>query len=91
MTNIKEKVLKEVWFTNKLLNEARKIVPLEIERTKKAIDLTLTMRNEEFKKVIDDRIKDLKHVMRLYKKPEINEFYARINELKELKRKLGRK
>ncbi len=39
---------------------------------------------KEIVKKIEGRIEDLKHQMRLYKKPEINEFYARINELKEL-------
>jgi len=34
------KVLEEVWMSKGLLKEAKKIVPLEIERTKKAIDLT---------------------------------------------------
>ena len=40
---------------------------------------------EDIKKKIDERIKKLKREMKKYNKPEINEFYARINELKELK------
>ena len=39
---------------------------------------------KEICKMIEEMIKDRKHEMRLYKKPELNEFYARINELKEL-------
>ena len=54
MTNIKEKVLKEVWITKALLSEAKKIVPKEIIRTKKAIDLALKYRDSEVEKVIED-------------------------------------
>ena len=48
----------------------------------------LTFAIAEFKKMLDERIKKLKTEMKKYKEPEINQFYARINELKEFKAKL---
>jgi len=40
---------------------------------------------QEFEEMINKRINKLKILIKDYKEPEVNEFYARINELKELK------
>ncbi|KKN58005.1 hypothetical protein LCGC14_0556630 [marine sediment metagenome] len=55
--NIKEKVLKEIWITKDLLKEAKEIVPREIIRTRKAIDLTLAeaKKNPEVLGLVDEK------------------------------------
>ena len=42
---------------------------------------------QEFEEMINKRINKLKILIKDYKEPEVNEFYARINELKEIKRR----
>lgn len=59
------------------------------ECTRKLREEDKQKRNVEVKQAITKRIKILKKEMKQYTEPEVNEFYARINELKKLLQKLG--